>query len=77
MNYKKKAWFVNGNCITYGYKDKYGFHSDDKTFKIPKRLRAKVIFYDLKKALKGNDLTLNGGDFMVCMDVGLAQTMYI
>lgn len=77
MNYKKKAWFVTGNCITYGYKDKYGFHSDNKTFKVPKRLRIKVIFYDLKKALKGNDLILNGGDFMVCMDVGLAQTKVI
>ena len=21
MNYKKKAWFVTDNCITYGYKD--------------------------------------------------------
>ena len=53
MNYKKKAWFVTDNCITYGYKDKYGFHSDNKTYKISKRFRTKVIFYDLKNALKG------------------------
>ena len=85
MNYKKKAWLIDDDCILYGYKDKYGFHPENKACgfdvqKISKRDINKVLFYDFKKALsclKNQNITLNNGEFRVGIDAGLARTRMI